>query len=107
MIHDGIWDRVSAYDYVFQINTLLTCVFKFANRMCTAAAGYNRELSALCEESNVQSQSGCCEMADLNAAASTQVGESTGTLITTVSMFLFFLSPLHTRGGEMKSAANR
>jgi len=46
-------------------------------------------------------------MADLNAAASTQVGENTGTPITTLSMFLFFPSPLHTRGGEMKSAANR
>jgi hypothetical protein len=29
-------------------------------------------------------------MADLNAADSTQVGENTGTPITTVSMFLFF-----------------
>jgi len=52
MIHYGIWDRVSACDYVFRINTLSNSAFNFANRMCTAAAGYNRELSALREESN-------------------------------------------------------
>ena len=52
MIRDGIWDRVTAYDYVFQINTLSTRAFKSANRICTAVAGYNRELSALRKESN-------------------------------------------------------
>jgi hypothetical protein len=52
MTHYGIWDRVSAYDYVFQINTPSTRVFKPTDRMCAAATVYNRELWALREEGN-------------------------------------------------------